>query len=325
MTEPILLAYHFDGQGGAQSLTPDAIGQHLKGETDTLTWVHLDANQKTTKQWLKKEMASLDPVVIDALLAEETRPRMMQVDQGLLLILRGVNLNDQADPEDMISIRLWVDAHRIISIRRRRLQAVRDLEAKSQQGQAPKDAGSFLCMLISGLFDKVEPVLLELDDTTDLLEEQILENGDISLRESIVDIRRKAILFRRYMAPQRDAIYQLHTAPIAWLKKPHKRYLQEIYDRVTRHVEDLDEIRERAQVVKDELTSLSAERLNRNTYVLSVIAAIFLPLGFLTGLLGINVGGIPGANNAHAFTIFCAILAVIVAGQIIVFKRLKWF
>lgn len=325
MSEPILLAYHFDGQGEAQSLTPEAASEHLKLETDSLTWVHLDANQKSTKQWLKKEISSLDPVVIEALLADETRPRMMQVDQGLLLILRGVNLNDQADPEDMISIRLWVDAHRIISIRRRRLQAVRDLEAKIKQGQAPKDAGSFLCMLISGLFDKVDSVLLDLDDTTDAIEEQILENGDISLRESIVDIRRKAILFRRYMAPQRDAIYQLHTAPITWLKKPHKRYLQEIYDRVTRHIEDLDEIRERSQVVKDELTSLSAERLNRNTYVLSLITAIFLPLGFLTGLLGINVGGIPGANNANAFTIFCTILALIIAGQIIVLKRFRWF
>ena len=84
-------------------------------------------------------------------------------------------------------------------------------------------------------------------------------------------------------------------------------------------------IRERAQVVKDELQNMLADRLNKNMYVLSVIAAIFLPLGFLTGLLGINVGGIPGADNSMSFLIFCGILTAIVVFQIWLFKKMKWF
>jgi len=56
-----------------------------------------------------------------------------------------------------------------------------------------------------------------------------------------------------------------------------------------------------------------------------VVAAIFLPLGFLTGLLGINVGGIPGADNTGAFFIFCGILTLIVLMQVVIFKRFKWF
>lgn len=60
-------------------------------------------------------------------------------------------------------------------------------------------------------------------------------------------------------------------------------------------------------------------------YILSVIAAIFLPLGFLTGLLGINVGGIPGADNPYAFWIFIAMLTTLTTGQIALFKALKWF
>ena len=84
-------------------------------------------------------------------------------------------------------------------------------------------------------------------------------------------------------------------------------------------------IRERAQIVKDELVNALSDRLNRNMYVLSVIASIFLPLGFFTGLLGINVGGIPGAENSEAFYIFCGLLVVLVIAQIIIFKKLKWF
>ena len=135
-------------------------------------------------------------------------------------------------------------------------------------------------MLVSALFDRMDPVLTQLSEQTDNVEEKILEGASITLRESIVDIRKKAIMFRRYMAPQRDAIGQLRMSDLDCLSDNHKRQLQEAYNHIVRHVEDLDAIRERAQIVKDEIANILSDRLNKNMYVLSVIAAIFLPLGF---------------------------------------------
>lgn len=323
MSEHILLAYGFDGKGGAEPLTGNAISEQIRD--DKLAWVHLDANFDETREWLEKEVSYLDPYIIEALLEDETRPRMTQVGDGALIILRGVNLNKDSTPEDMVSIRLWIDKHRIISLRKRKLKAVGDIEAHIKAVKAPKDSGDFICQLTSLMFDRMELALSELDESTDDIEEQILEDADTSLREQIIDVRKKAIIFRRYMAPQRDAISQLRMANLKWLKEDHKRYLQEAYNHVTRHVEDLDAIRERAQIVKDELANIMADRLNHNMYVLSVIAAIFLPLGFLTGLLGINVGGIPGSDNPYAFLIFCALLILLVLVQVVLFKKLKWF
>jgi len=323
MKNNILLAYGFDGNGSGETLDVEDISKHIKD--DELAWVHMDVNHHDTKTWLENEISYLDPFVVEALLAEETRPRITEIDGGAIIILRGVNLNNNANPEDMISIRLWIDNHRIISLQKRQLKAVLDIEEKIKAGKAPKDSGQFICMLVSRLFDRMEPALTELDELTDDVEEKILENADISLRESIIDIRKQAIMFRRYMAPQRETIGQLRMSDIEWLNNIHKRHLQESYNQVTRYVEDLDAIRERAQIVKDELANILADRLNKNMYVLSVIAAIFLPLGFLTGLLGINIGGIPGAENGNAFLIFCGILSILVAFQVIIFKKLKWF
>ena len=84
-------------------------------------------------------------------------------------------------------------------------------------------------------------------------------------------------------------------------------------------------MRERAQIVKDELSNALSNEMNRNLYQLSLITAIFLPLGFLTGLLGINVGGIPGAEVPTAFWIFCGLLSLIVGLQLAMFQRLRWF
>jgi len=323
MNDHVLLAYTFIN-GKSESLIGDAIAEQIKS-TDNLAWVHMDANHRDTKEWLDKEAQYLDPCIVEALLADETRPRMVQVGDGVLLILRGVNLNKDSDPEDMVSIRLWVDQYRIISLRRRKLKAIWDIDEKIKTGKTPKDAGHFVCMLISRLFERMEPVLSELDELTDDVEEQVLENADTSLRESIVNVRKQAIMYRRYMAPQRDAIGQLRMSDVGWLEDNHKRQLQESHNHVTRYVEDLDAIRERAQIVKDELANILSDRLNKNMYVLSVVAAIFLPLGFLTGLLGINVGGIPGADNGSAFWVFCGILVTVVAVQVFIFKKLKWF
>lgn len=319
----ILYAYAINGDGTGTPLSGDAVSQTIKD--DALAWVHLDGNHPGTREWLEREVSYLDDLIIEALLEQQTRPRIIEFEQGALMILRGVNLNENAQAEDMISIRLWVDAHRIISVRLRPLKAVQDMCQRLESGSGPKNAGEFIGALSGRLFERMEPVFSELDERVDDVEEQVMDTPDKVLRASITDIRKQAIIFRRYIAPQKDVIAYLRGSDMPWLEQNHKRKLQENLDRVTRYVEDLDAIRERAQIVKDELSNALADKMNKNMYMLTIIAAIFLPLGFLTGLLGINVGGIPGADYAGSFFIFCGVLTVIVFLQVLYFKWQKWF
>ena len=287
--------------------------------------MHLDINEASSKKWADAELTFLDPLTLDALFAEETRPRILEFDTGTLLILRGVNLNADAEPEDMVSIRLWIDSSKIISVRKRRLKAVTDLRERIEAGVGPHNAGDFITQLTSRLFERMEPVFTELDELLDDAEERVMEAADTKYRSQITDIRKQAIVFRRYIAPQRDVIAALRVSDMPWLSELHKRRLQESLDRVIRYIEDIDTIRERAQIVKDELTNALSDKMNKNLYLLSVIAAVFLPLGFLTGLLGINVGGVPGVDDPSAFWVFSGFLSVVVALQILLFKRWKWF
>ena len=320
----ILSAYTLDGTGSGQRLKDeDEITEKLRSED--LAWVHLERDHPKTREWLTKNVSYLDPSILDALLADETRPRLLEFETGVMMILRGVNLNENEDPEDMVSIRVWIDEHRIISLRRRKLKAAQDIAERVEAGKGPKNAGDFSVMLTSVLFDRMAPVLTDLDQRTDDAEEEVIETPDASLRAKITDIRKQAILFRRYIAPQRDVLSMLRVSDQKWLAQTHRRYLQENGDRLLRYVEDLDAVRERAAVIKDELANILSDRLNKNMYLLSIIAAIFLPLGFLTGLLGINVGGIPGSDNPDAFYIFSGILTALVLVQVILFRKLRWF
>lgn len=323
MSDFILHALQFDGEGGASLIDEDKIGAALA--TGKTNWVHLDANLPETRQWLEANLSVSDELIVEALLVQESRPRILTYDEGTIIILRGVNLNEDAHPEDMVSIRLWIYGNNIISVRLRRLKAVIDIRERLENGHGPKNAGDFVTSLIARLFERMEPVLQSLDDQLDELEEQVMENPDAEDRQAITTLRKQAILFKRYITPQRDVISALRNAELDWLDLPHKRKLMESLDRVTRYVEDLDATRERGQIIKDELANALSDRMNKNLYMLSVVAAVFLPLGFLTGLLGINVGGIPGADLPTAFLIFCGMLIVVVIFQIALFKKLKWF
>jgi zinc transporter len=117
---------------------------------------------------------------------------------------------------------------------------------------------------------------------------------------------------------------RLLTEEVSWIGPRDRVRLREVTDRVTRHVEDLDSIRNRAAVTHEELASRLAQQTNRTMYMLSIVAAIFLPLGLLTGLLGINVGGMPGTDTPWAFWIVCAFLGVITVVEVIILSRTKW-
>lgn len=100
--------------------------------------------------------------------------------------------------------------------------------------------------------------------------------------------------------------------------------MHEIYSTLQRVIEDLDAIRDRAIVTHEELASRQTEQLNQRLYLLSLITSIFLPLGFLTGLLGVNIGGIPGVNDPKAFAYFCLGLGGLLLIQILLLYRFRW-
>lgn len=109
------------------------------------------------------------------------------------------------------------------------------------------------------------------------------------------------------------------------MEERNRRVLEEVAERTMHPREDLDAARECVSVIQDELANCLNEQLNRNMYRLSVIAAAFLPLALLTGVLGINVAGIPGAEFSRAFLIVCGLLVLAGLGQFWLFRRWKWF
>ncbi|WP_226622360.1 zinc transporter ZntB [Alloyangia pacifica] len=314
--------YILSGPDSGARLSGAAAADVLR--SDTLGWVHLRAAHPDAPGWIVENLSYLDPTIIDALVAEETRPRITRIGDGLIVILRGINTIEGSDPEDMVSIRLWIDQQRIVSLSRRKVRAVDDIASALELGNGPDDCAAFLSMLVERLTFRIEEFWSGIEDEADQLEEDVLEAGHDALRQQLVELRRRAIILRRYLLPQRDALRALQGVHPDWLEPDDLRHLEEELDALERVVEDADAMRERMALVRDELAGQLSDRLNRNMYMLSVLSALFLPLGFLTGLFGINVAGMPGASEPVAFWVFCGGLLVVVALQLLILRRLRW-
>jgi zinc transporter len=317
----LVFAFVLDGKGGGKATDLEGIRDWVP-ENGTL-WAHLDYTGAAARDWLFNE-SGINPIMAEALTAEETRPRSMVHSNGMLLILRSVNLNPGMDPEDMVSIRFWIDETRIITLRQRRVMAIEDLRQAVESGSGPVSSGDFLEDFSDRLVLRMGAIISDVDDSVDALEDEVLTEQSYELRQKIADIRRTAISMRRYLAPQRDVMARLYNEKVTWLDETLRMHLREIADRTTRYVEDLDAIRDRATVTQEELNNRLAEQMNKTMYVLSIVAGIFLPLGLLTGLLGINVGGMPGTENPLAFTLVCILLVILAVTLIWLFRRMKW-
>lgn len=306
-----------DGRGGARPVPPSNVGERREGE---VLWLHLDYRDPASIEWLR-ESSGIGEVPVEAILADDPRPRSLVQGDALLVILRGANLNPGADPEDMVSLRLWLEADRVLTFRHRRLGSVQEVVDQLDAGNGPVSSGDLLNEIVSRMLSRIGEVVGSIEESADELEELVLTAGSRELRTRLSALRRQSISLRRFVAPQRDTIGRLNTERVSWLDDTARAHLREAADRTTRYIEDLDAARDRAAVTYEELTNRLAEQMNETMYRLSIVAAIFLPLGLLTGLLGINVGGIPGTQSSTAFTIVSLSLVVLAVLQWWWFKR----
>jgi len=327
-----------DGRGSAADMTWADVWKWEP--TDGLLWVHLERDDPAAGKWVDED-SGLDPLVARALLAEDTRPRVETIGDGLLIVLRGVckSAGDALDDVDFVPLHIWADGKRVISLRDKdnQLGALREIRLAAARGQGPCRPGEILAQIAYRVITDIEPVLDSMDDQIDALEEKVLEGAEVPreeadetlVRRQLSELRRKAIHLRRYLAPQRDAITRLQREECSWLTSRDRILLREDLDRLLRFIEYLDAIRDRAILLHDDLCALVSERIARSSLHISktsnrltALAALLLPPSVAAGLLGMNVGGIPWNSDPAGF-LYMGVISAMCSGAVFLLLRVK--
>ena len=287
-------------------------------------WIHIDEDNPESVNWLMNE-SGLDELVIENLLDEETQPRFFTLPTGTFVVLRDVNLNRNADVEDMIAVRFWIEKNRMISLSHRRQPAIEKLLASFSKGGAPLTPVGVFVRLSESITLNISKVLNKIDDSLDDIEDELIDVDTMqadSLRYRISDIRHQVLGMRRYIGPQKEVFLALKSFETD-LNKQEKAIMRSIRRDMIQAVGALEYAREHSTVSQEELDSRINVQLNKTMYLLTIIMVVLAPLTLITGVLGSN--SIEVTENPYGFLWISASLLILGILQVWYFNRKHWF
>lgn len=290
---------------------------------DVEFWQHLERHEDNIQAVQKTGIGENDAI---NLFDETTRPNFYKSSrQSFLLFLRAINLNPQSEPEDMVSLRFWFDGNKLITVMNRQIQAVGYVKESIANNKIKVSSSKeIFTELIHQILIRIERHVQKLSDGIEILEEKV--ESEQSLQQSeIYELKRATSRLWRYMHPQLDTLKKLSLTDIEWMDLEFRHQIKDFVDTMSYLNEELTLIKERCDILNNEITGALNSKVSRNLYIISVITVIFLPLTFITGLLGINVGGIPAANSENGFAFVSAIVLALLIVQIILLKIFRWF
>ena len=294
--------------------------KRLREVPNTGYWIHFTLDNREAADWLRRE-SGVEPHLVDILLAEKVRPRLLSQNDALLLILRVADTSEASEYEELRSLRIYSDGKRIISTSIYPIPAVRAMLKRWSEPRTDEvSISDFLIDLVIESVRGLEAILEDLDEGADVIEQQLIRD-EWPNDDEIALMAQDALGIRRCLAPQREVSAQLWALELSWLNESHTKKLRELHEWVARQFDEAEVLRDRIRLIREQYMSYVAEQSNRRLYLFSVVAVIFLPLSFLTGLFGVNLSGIPWAESPQAFIAFCASLILLSMVMLAAFRR----
>jgi zinc transporter len=274
-------------------------------------WIHLNVAMQPAKRWLSHG-AGLPVAAAEAMLDNDNHPHMVLSQRGFLLTLNDLNVSLEGETEAIGSLRIWVDRHRLITVRRSPKLATLHLLNQVERGEVPDSSIALFLDLVESVADNLGRLTSALLRQIDLAEDAFLAGRTQGLRQRLGALRREAVTLHRLVAPDRQAMARLLARATQWLHPEEQEAFRQSFEDLNALSEDVREAQDRAKVLQEEFTALLAEETNRNLYTLSIASVILLPMTLVTGYFGMNTGGLPfGGEVTNGTTVATVIMGIV--------------
>ncbi len=284
-------------------------------------WIDIDIGDDEGRHWLTQK-SGLDDQVIGKMLEPAPATYWRRHGRGLHFHVRTpVPGADTATPR-MIDFGFWLEPGRIITLRRGGVPALDRASEACAAGAGPTSSWRLLIFVLTEALSRLEQTLHDLTATIDQLEDEVVHQEGEPPIHRLVELQKRLVYARRYRVPLANLIGFTASQSGSDIDGALRDELDGFANLVTQQQELLDLSIERASALQSQIRDQLADSLNTATYRFTWVATVFLPLSFLTGLLGINVAGIPGDHDPLAFWLVCGALCVIAAAWGIAVGRL---
>lgn len=289
----------------AQLRSSDEIRAALASGT-SLMWVDLDATN-ASESALLADVFGFHPVSVAEAINPETRVKVEEFDKYLFVIVRTVGFQEQTedDPYDLETVNLacFLGENYLVTARCGSTSALDGMLELAMQKPHLLASGParMLHLVLNEAVDEFFPILDRIEDFLDVLEERVFGSYDQETLRDIFSVKRLVLTLRRHLAPERDVFTILANRPTAFLATDAQRYFRDSYDKVLRINDGLETYRELLSNTLESFLMQVSNRLGNVTKTLSVVATISVPFVVVSGMWGMNVTGLPFANEPHGF------------------------
>lgn len=283
-------------------------------------WFHFNLADSRARRWVREE-SRLDDAIVETLLENDPRIHVELVDGGIAAVLADLHHDFDRDPEGFGKFRLYADAHGVVSIRGPRLQTPDRMRRELQHGLARFDStGQLFHAFMERLGETFGTVVTKLADDIDSVEDEILAGRFREHGQVLGQVRRNLARLRRHANANRIALAPLRGHLPLWLE-PERDGLRDALGRLDTVAQDLELVQERTRLLQEEIAARLNEATNRNLAVLSTVTTALLPITLITGIFGMNVGGLPGVNHPSGFRWVMASILVTVGVSLVSLLR----
>ncbi|HEX6631178.1 MAG TPA: magnesium transporter CorA family protein [Gemmatimonadaceae bacterium] len=321
-------SYYVDEKGALRrNLSPREMLDVLAAGTGTL-WVDVDTNDRHQCAVLDK-VFKFHPLSVEDALNPLSRVKLEEYPGYLFMIVRGVRFCDETDdPYDIETYNLdfFLGKRFLVTSHAEEARAVEEMKQRIERNPDVLARGAERMMhAIADLsVDAYFPIVDQLDQFIDGLEERVFAHFDQSALRDIFSVKRLVLSLRRHLTPQREVLATVTNRPTPFLTPETQVYFRDVYDHVLRINDSLDTYRELLSSTLDSYLSQVSNRLGMVTKGLSLVATLSIPFVVVSGMWGMNVKDIPIADHPHAFTIMMLIQLVMGIALVALLKWRNW-
>jgi magnesium transporter len=285
-----------------------------------LLWLDLDDTSDEVLTLLR-EVFKIHPLAVEDVKEFNQRPKIEDYDDFVSIVAYGAR--ELGEP--LVEVHCFYAEHFLVSVHRDPVPAVGDACRTLTRLHTDRRLVA-LYRLLDALVDTMFPYLAAFDDRIDEVQDQIFENPKEEQLAQLFAMKRQLVDMRKMVTPQRDMTSSMLSQQIPGMTTETERYVRDLHDHLIRISDMVDSYRDLLGGSLDAYMSMVSNRLNDVMKQLTIIATVFLPLTFLTGFFGQNLGWLVNRiGSLDAFLLFGVGLNLLaVAALVIMFRRRGW-
>lgn len=296
----------------------------------SVTWLNVDGLSDPSVIAEIGQRFGFHALALEDVINVHQRAKVEPYGDHLFIVARTVSLTAEHLESEQISI--FLGKGYLVTFQQRPgdcFDSVRD-RISTSRGLIRESGADYLAYaLIDAIIDSYYPVVEQFADLLDHLEEEVSHRQSPAITERIHGVRNDLLLIRRNVRPHRDALNELVRDKHPLFAEETYIFLRDCSDHVVQLIDMLEVYREICADLRDYYLSLVSNRLNDVMKVLTIIATIFIPLSFITGLYGMNFntalpGNMPELNWPYGYVAALAVMATVAAGMVLYFWRQGW-